>query len=79
MNAFHSGVGRMVAHSGTAVLPIAHAGLDSIIASRDDSCVIYLCRQRAGKKGEAIHYHVLYAVYRLTERALLVGRGSKEV
>jgi hypothetical protein len=40
VNAFHSGVGRMVAHSGSAVLPIAHCGLDSILAARGSSCVI---------------------------------------
>lgn len=34
---FHSGVGRLVAHSGARVLPVAHAGLDAVLPCADCS------------------------------------------
>ena len=33
---FYSGIGRLVAHSGARVLPVAHVGLEPVLAARDD-------------------------------------------
>ena len=33
---FYSGIGRLVAHSGARVLPMAHVGLEPILAAKDD-------------------------------------------
>ena len=33
---FYSGIGRLVAHSGARVLPMAHVGLEPILAAHDD-------------------------------------------
>jgi hypothetical protein len=35
--AFHSGVGRLIAHSDARVLPVAHTGLDQVLVSSNNT------------------------------------------